>query len=259
MENKISVVIPCYNSCSTITRALDSILSQTHPVFEIICIDDRSTDHTINVIEDYKHEHPEAKITILKNENNIGPSASRNKGIVYSRGDFIAFLDSDDFWFPEKTRIQLKFISENKLDGIGSSFLIDTKKKANIAFSCKTLTLTRLLFSNPLPTPSVLIRRDASPLFNVKMQFSEDYDLWLRLVSSGLKFGYIAEPLIGLGKPSYGHSGLSANLAKMQIGELTAIQNNIGRLNIKSVFFQTISILKFIKRVAVVSFRKIKK
>lgn len=250
--------MPCYNSCATITRALDSILAQTHPAFEIICIDDHSNDHTINVIEDYKNAHPEAPITILKNENNIGPSASRNKGIMHSRGDFIAFLDSDDFWLPEKTKIQLRFISENELDGIGSSFFINTQTKANIAFSCRTLTLTRLLFSNPLPTPSVLIKRDICSLFNIKMQFSEDYDLWLRLVSSGQKIGYITEPLIGLGKPSYGHSGLSANLVKMQIGELTAIQNNIGMLNIQSLFFQTISILKFIKRIIVVKFRKIK-
>ena len=104
-EYKISVIIPAYNSEKTILRALESVNSQTFKPIEIIVINDYSSDKTEEVVKSFKSE---ITIIFLSNETNKGPSYSRNRGIRSSNGNWIAFLDADDYWHPQKLEFQIK-------------------------------------------------------------------------------------------------------------------------------------------------------
>lgn len=94
---RFSVIIPCYNAAQTIIRALDSLIYQQYDDWEVICVDDCSSDNTIEVIERYICDHP-GHIVLLKNKQNVGAGESRNTGIKASRGDYLCFLDSDDYY-----------------------------------------------------------------------------------------------------------------------------------------------------------------
>lgn len=95
---KFSVIIPCYNAASTIERALDSLTLQAFSDWEVICIDDCSKDNTADVIKSYSDKHKEALITLLRNEKNSGPGVSRNNGIAIAKGEYLMFLDADDYY-----------------------------------------------------------------------------------------------------------------------------------------------------------------
>lgn len=95
---KFSVIIPCYNAASTIERALDSLALQAFSDWEVICIDDCSKDNTADVIKTYSDKHKEARITLLQNEKNSGPGVSRNNGIAIAKGEYLMFLDADDYY-----------------------------------------------------------------------------------------------------------------------------------------------------------------
>ncbi len=95
---KFSVIIPCYNAAITIERALDSLVMQDYKDWEIICIDDCSKDDTREVIRAYADRHKDAKITLLCNEMNSGPGVSRNNGIAIAQGEYLCFLDADDYY-----------------------------------------------------------------------------------------------------------------------------------------------------------------
>jgi glycosyltransferase involved in cell wall biosynthesis len=109
----VSVVIPCFNSEKTIRRALQSVLDQSLQVKEIICIDDASTDMTKEILSELASTITQVEIKIIFNTVNFGPSNSRNSGWDIATGDFIAFLDSDDLWHPQKIQIQYSWMKEN--------------------------------------------------------------------------------------------------------------------------------------------------
>ncbi len=108
MEYKVSAVIPAYNREKTIRRCIDSVIAQTYPVFEIIVVDDGSTDQTLAVI---KQEYGSA-VRIIR-QNHKGAQAARNAGIRAARGEYVAFLDSDDEWLPKKIELQVQELCKN--------------------------------------------------------------------------------------------------------------------------------------------------
>lgn len=245
---KVSVIIPCYNSRQTIAKAIDSVLSQSYPIHEIICVDDCSKDGTAELISrDYKD------VTVIVNYVNSGPSFSRNLGIKASTGDYIAFLDSDDFWLPEKTSIQMRFIERYGLSFIGSSVFIDGESVISHNNSFLIISKKKLLLKNYFPTPTVIMKKE-NYFFDEKMKYSEDYSLWLTISSDRKKMGFVSMPLVGLGKASYGASGLSSNLLKMESGELSAIYQSLNSNILLSMPYLLFSLLKFFKRVLNVFF-----
>ena len=103
----VSVVIPTYNARSTIERALQSVANQSLNAIEVIVIDDASTDDTINIVSEFSATSKIA-IRILRSDQNAGPGSARNRGWDSSTGEFIAFLDADDVWHPQKLEIQVR-------------------------------------------------------------------------------------------------------------------------------------------------------
>src|SRR5690554_8078017 len=104
----ISVIIPMYNAEKTILNALNSIKNQTYKDdFEILVVNDGSIDKSVDCVEKFKKENPEWKIELI-HQTNQGVSSARNKGLKVAKGEYIAFLDADDEWLPEKTEKQMK-------------------------------------------------------------------------------------------------------------------------------------------------------
>ena len=180
---KVSIIIPTYNREKFIGRALESVLAQTYKDFEIIVIDDGSIDNTREVLTPYNKQ---IKYVYQKNG---GSSSARNRGIQESTGEYIAFLDSDDIWMPEKLAIQVDILDKNKNIGIvHTKMLMFNNKGERIGVKPEKPTgknFRELIeIAGDLPTSSVLTRKECfekAGLFDTNLKTIQDFDMWLRI------------------------------------------------------------------------------
>ncbi len=195
--NHFSVVIPTFNRETLITRALDSVLAQSHHADEIIVVDDGSTDNTAAVI----HNHY-PQITLLSQENK-GVSTARNIGIRHARGEWIALLDSDDEWRPEKLEKQLVLLADNPDYRICHTNETWIRHGVRVNPMAKHRKYGGYIFRHCLPLcvispSSVVIHHsvfDQIGLFDESLPACEDYDLWLRICAH-FPVLYLEEELI---------------------------------------------------------------
>jgi len=206
VEPLVSVITPAYNAAKYLSQTIQSALGQTYKNIEIVVVDDGSTDGTedLKVLQD-------RRVRYLKIKHSGGPATPRNVGIKKSRGDLIAFLDSDDVWRPEKLEKQISFMQKGGFDFVSSDAGVIDKngKKTKDSYLAHLGNLNnlgpqvfpRLYESNFVITSSALVRRevfdkvgffDQSP----RMVGVEDYDLWLRISAVGAKFGFLPERLL---------------------------------------------------------------
>src|SRR3989344_1185269 len=196
----VSVIIPAFNVEGFIKNALNSALNQTYSNIEIIIIDDGSTDKTKEVLEPYITG---GKIKYIYQANQ-GLAGARNSGIHKSRGKYITLLDADDEFLPEKIKKQVKALEANPDYGICYCDIIhfsegSPRKFYHHRYTYQSGNLFELLlkkqFLNPL---SVIIKKDILDkwgVFDPELRHTEDWELWLRLSSHGVKFYYLDEPL----------------------------------------------------------------
>ncbi|MBT3312279.1 MAG: glycosyltransferase [Desulfobacterales bacterium] len=199
MEQKpfISVIIPTYNRSGFLREAIDSVLAQDYDSFELIVVDDGSTDSTKEILDSYMDD-----IIVLHQENK-GVSAARNRGIKDSSGELIAFLDSDDLWLPGKLSIQADFFESNPDIMICQTEEIWIRKGIRVNPKKKHKKHSGMIFMESLAlcliSPSaVMVRKDLFNkvgMFDETLPACEDYDLWLR-VSCRYPAGLIETPLI---------------------------------------------------------------
>jgi len=191
MKNKtknglVSVIIPTYNSDKYLSDSIESALAQTYPHVEIIVIDDGSTDNTKKVVEPYL-----GIITYLYKEN-AGPASARNLGIAKSHGEYIAFLDADDYWLPEKLKIQIDFFQSNPQYGMihANNLILETEREPYPAFIGESpptgWVFKNLFLSNHINNLTVILKReclDKVKGFDESKELIgiEDYELWLRI------------------------------------------------------------------------------
>jgi glycosyltransferase involved in cell wall biosynthesis len=202
----VSVIIPTYNHANFLGKALESIIHQTYNNWEAIVVDNQSTDETNKIINKYS----DPRIQYFKISNNGIIAKSRNHGIDNSKGEWIAFLDSDDWWTKDKLEVCLENI-DDKVDFIyhqleivynkSNSYL----KKKNIGRQLKKPILNNLLTSeidqgNAIGNSSVIVRKDMLSRIggiseNKKMVASEDFNTWLRIAQITDKFNFIKKKL----------------------------------------------------------------
>jgi teichuronic acid biosynthesis glycosyltransferase TuaG len=195
----VSVVMPAYNASKYISAAIESVLSQAYQDFELIVIDDCSEDDTYLIAKSYAEKDP--RIILLKNAENSGVSATRNYGISKARGEWIAFLDSDDMWRSDKLEKQLVLLQEHpdaKITYTASAFIDSEGTPYNYVMPAEQkMTYRMLLKKNLLSCSSVMVRRDV--ISRVKMaddKMHEDYSAWLRILRE-TPFAYgVNEPLL---------------------------------------------------------------
>jgi len=247
----VSVIIPTYNRAHLVGRAIQSVLAQTFTQFEILVIDDCSNDDTERVVSEISDD----RITYIRHTENRGGSTARNTGVTASRGQFVAFLDSDDTWHPEKIAKQLDLF-EKSGDEVG---VIYTGFNINNSVG-KTMDVHRpqargnifrqLLCANCVGTTStVMIRRiciDKVGGFDETLPSCQDWDLWLRLARH-FKYDFVPEPLVNyLEAPTAeritgnvsamleGHSSVlrkfNSDIATLSASELAAQQLNLGHI-----------------------------
>lgn len=192
----VSVIMPVYNCEKYIQEAVESILNQTYTNFELLIIDDCSTDKTVSIINNFKD--PRIKLNVK--EKNTGYTNSLNYGLTIAIGKYIARMDGDDISLPERFEKQVSFLEENQ-DVVlcGTAYKIMHNKRY-ITFPEKhDLIKVRMLKGNQIAHPSVVIRasilKEHHLEYNPKMEPAEDYDLWTRMLCLG-KFHNLQEPLL---------------------------------------------------------------
>ena len=190
---KVSVIIPAYNAERYIREAIDSVLNQTFKDFEIIVIDDGSTDNTSKILESYGN-----KIR-WKSQENKGQASAQNEGIKIAKGDYLAYLDADDIYFPKILETQVKYLDKHSDAGLVYSdyYQIDDKKILKIAKS-QPFDYLLLLQNNYICKSTVMHRREClvcANLFDESINGRDDWDMWVR-ISEKFKAGYINKPLV---------------------------------------------------------------
>ena len=191
MENPlVSIIMPVHNSEAFLAQTINSVLEQTYINWELIIIDDCSEDDSPAIAQRY--EESDKRIRCYRNMNNMGAAASRNKGIEYAKGEWIAFLDSDDLWRNEKLDKQLTLAKEQNSDLIYSSYALffddENNGKRRDYLVPSTVTYLSLLEENYIGCSTVLIKKEAlaGKRFSPSI-YHEDYALWLNLLRSGIK------------------------------------------------------------------------
>lgn len=194
----ISVIIPCYNCRNYIEHTLRSVQAQTLAPMEIILIDDCSSDDTISVLKSFAKE--DSRIKIFANKHNKGVSYSRNYGVNVAKGDWIAFLDSDDQWTSDKLEKQMAMLMENNgVFGFTASAYIDEQGTPydGILEVPNTVTRKELFRQNVISCSSVLIRRELMARYPMQSDdIHEDFHAWLRILKEVPVAYGLNEPLL---------------------------------------------------------------
>jgi glycosyltransferase involved in cell wall biosynthesis len=188
----VSVVMPSYNRAHYIEQAIQSVLAQTYKNFELIIIDDASTDATASIVAEYAKK--DARIRYSKNEVNSGISKSRNNGVTLAHGEYVAMLDSDDVWIDsQKLEKQMAFFAKSELFTLPLGILGTWIQKMDdtgvlgekIAFLTDDASIRKnILYKNPIAQSSVVLRADIIKKaggYDETIVTMDDHDLWLRM------------------------------------------------------------------------------
>lgn len=259
---KVSIIIPVYNAQNTIIKALISVKEQSFSHYEIIIVNDGSSDSTDEQILSFIKTNGELNITYIKQENR-GVASARNVGLRRATGEYIAFLDADDFWLSEKLDIQVKLLDSHKdiflcgtmFDGFNANIkrLLPTD-----IVNVYVVTFKNQLVKNYFQPSTVLFRKcvlQTCGYFIEGMTHAEEGLFFYKIVYK-YKCVLLNNNLLvyGNGKQLFGHSGLSSDLWKMEKGELY----NYWYLSNKNIITKrryyiliTISIMKFLRRLII--------
>ncbi len=215
---EVSVVIPAYNSAEYIGKAIDSALRQNVSL-EVIVINDNSSDNIEQVLSKYKDNK---NFIYIKNEANVGVAKARNIGVNIAKGNYIAYLDADDWWEEEKLKKQLNLIKEkNCVLCYTARELVDERglSTGKIVHVKNSVSYNQLIYHNSISCSSVLVKKEAA--LNYPMEFSEyheDYITWLKILKLyGQAYG-VNEPLLKYRLSKKGKSRKKISSAKMTFG-----------------------------------------
>ncbi|MFL9650016.1 glycosyltransferase family 2 protein [Exiguobacterium chiriqhucha] len=224
----ISIIMPAYNSANHIKQAINSVLDQSYKHWELIVIDDGSRDSTKSVIE--LEEKKDPRIRLYVNSNNKGVSETRNKGVNLAKGKWIAFLDSDDMWHPEKLEQQLKLAYHKGAQFIftGASYIDVNGKAFSGVFNVPAMVnYDDLKKHNVISCSSVLIEKEL--MNHVKMEgdeMHEDYAAWLKILKMGVCAYGINQPLLIYRISSESKSGNKIKSIKMTYNVFRFLKNS---------------------------------
>lgn len=179
---KISVILPVYNCAAYVSLAIESILQQTFENFELLIIDDASTDNTLEIVRSYSDD----RIRLFTKETNQGQVDSLNFGIDHSNGEYIAIMHGDDYSLPDRLQAQLQFMKAHPEVGLCGSWyrIMDDTTVFQLPEIHDELKL-QLIFTCPFAHPAVMLRREILEINKLRYRsdftVSEDYDMWIRM------------------------------------------------------------------------------
>jgi len=202
-EIKFSIIIPTYNSAPFIEEALKSVCDQSYSHFEVIISDDYSADNTVKLVTQFFQNHPLVDYQIIEADRNEGAGAARNKGILSARYEWIAFLDSDDYWVRHKLAHVVQAIKTTDTNYVfHNEIYLENNTEHEVDYISRYDTsvspFIALVRKNFLSPSSATIHKslfERAGLFDISLRSAEDYDLWLKMSLSGLKLCPLQEYL----------------------------------------------------------------
>ncbi|MGG3468165.1 glycosyltransferase family 2 protein [Neobacillus pocheonensis] len=247
-EAVVSIITPSYNSAKFITETIRSVKEQTFTNWEMIIVDDCSLDNTVNIVK--KAMMDDFRIKLIELKKNSGPAIARNRAIAYAKGNYLAFLDSDDLWLPRKLERQLMFMEKNNFAFTYSDYRImseegertDVVLRVPVKMDYKSLlkntmigTLTVMLDKRKVGRVQMPLHRDCS----------EDYGLWLTILSRGISAYGLNEELAVYRKCEVSLSSNKLKSARKTWNTYRKIEN----INIPSAlwYFANYSLHAFLK------------
>ena len=195
----VSVVMPVFNQELFVAEALDSIIAQSYPAYEVVIVDDGSKDMSLSICQEYQKKDSRFRVFSQRNK---GPAAARNEAILQARGDYICLLDSDDRMDPKRIEHQLRpFLQDPTIDVVYTSVLLIDKKR-NFLGEIKGESLpselfhAEMFFRNLIPGPGLMAKRICflQEPYDPSFVHAEDYELMLRFLRH-FRFFYLDEPL----------------------------------------------------------------
>lgn len=232
-EGLVSVIIPVYNAEKYLDRTLGSVFRQTYKKIEVVMVDDSSKDRSSEIIKNYQLEGQ--KITYYLQNKNLGAGYARNKALELAKGQYVAFLDSDDEWMPDKLERQINLMKEKKSPFCYTAIeMIDKndnllKGKRSVK---ESLGYNFLLSNTMIATSSVIIDREVAGDFRMSLRRGgQDYATWLRLLRDGTMACGINETLV---KYRVSKNSLSSGKLKSikQIWEIQTQDEGIGKISV---------------------------
>ena len=213
----ISIIMAAYNAEKTIEQAINSVLSQTYPDFELLVVNDCSTDKTAMLAEAIVKK--DDRVRLISNEKNSGVSYTRKHGLEEASGEWVAILDSDDAWVPEKLEKQINLQKKTNADLLftGSAFMDADGKPIDWYLAAPAeVTYRQLLKQNVLSNSSALVRKELyAKYYAVGDGMHEDFALWLNILKDGRKAYGVDEPLLIYRIAKSSKSGNKFKAAKM--------------------------------------------
>lgn len=210
-DGLVSVITPMYNAEKWIEETVRSVMAQSYEYWEMIVVDDCSTDCSAEIIQELQGE--DSRIRYYRNEKNSGVAAARNRAISFAQGQYLAFLDSDDLWYPGKLQLQVqKLQSEGKAFCYSACEVIDLQgNHVNVRHVPEKTEYRDLLKGNVIPCLTVVLDRKRLPEVVMPEIPHEDYAAWLRLLKSGVTAYGIDEELA-----AYREGGMSVSSDKFR-------------------------------------------
>lgn len=244
----VTVIIPFYNRISFLENALKSVSNQSIIPKRVIVIDDYSI-HSDSLNQLSELDFP-FEFSIFRNDINSGVSASRNLGLLQSNTKYVAFLDEDDSWHPDKLEFQFNLMEEQNISISSTSHsnhLVDSMDLSLGQVYIKKLNFWTVLTRNVVNTSSVMMRIDIyrNYTFNLSLRYTQDYELWLKILKHHSIY-LINKPLT-IRKEDYNHKGLSSNLLKMYKDEIRTI-NEVLESNVLKWLVSIFITIKLIRR-----------
>jgi len=243
-----------YNAESTIENCLKSVLNQTYKgKIQVFIVNDGSKDLSKQIVEDFIRNHSSKATIQLINKENGGVSSARNIGLKLAKGNFIALLDSDDEWLPNKIEAQINYLTDKGFD-----FVCSCRNNEVIGFPYKIInneyaeiSLKKLLVKVVGQTSTAMFKKEVllnTGYFDENQKYSEDANFWMK-ISLQNKMIILNRSLVitGGGKPAVGFSGLSANFKGMEDGAQKNIKEMYDLGNINFFEFQLIRFFSKIK------------
>ncbi len=223
---KVSVIIPVFNADKYIREAIESVINQTFIDYEIVVVNDGSTDRTVEIIQPYEKN---IGLKIL-HRNNSGPSKARNEGVRAARGEYCAFLDADDIMMPERLALQVSSLDNKAGVGLVYTDLMTFNERGIVHRSKKRFirpysgnVVEKLLIENFITTSTVMVRKECFErvaYFDETMKHSEDYKMWLS-IAKRYEIDYLDLPLV---KYRYHADSLSSDRIAIHLSSYAVAQ-----------------------------------
>ncbi|MEY0330988.1 glycosyltransferase family 2 protein [Providencia rettgeri] len=242
MNNEIfSIIMPAYNAEKTIYDSIMSILNQDFKFFSLYVINDASSDSTKKIISSICDD----RIIYIENPDNLGVSESRNKGLRIAGGKYIAFLDSDDFWLPNKLSSQLKLLNSG-WDVVCSNYIaFDSAQTEFLRTSPEIIQYSDMLKSNFIGNLTGVYNRQKLGIFLQKNIGHEDYVMWLQIIKKSRQAFCIQSPLA---KYRLSNNSLSGNKFRAISWQWSIYRSELKLSTVKSIYYFSHYIFNALKK-----------